>query len=418
MVSRLTALICLPRVYYKVNMSNTQYHLTKEDLLRDLYIAFYDARKHKTTKPYVRFFERNLKQELESLCDDLWNRTYTAQPSRCFIIDYPKKREVFAAQFRDRVVHHLYFNYTHVLYERTFIQDSYSCIKNKGTLYGINRLSKHIRSESLNYTVPCWVLNIDIRGYFMHINREKLLKLTCDTIQKMATHKVRQDGECVRWNSLIDIDFVLWLTKEIAMLDPKDNCIIGGRKEDWDGLDKNKSLFYTENGCGLPIGNLTSQLFSNVYLNVFDQFMKRVLKCKHYTRYVDDARVISCDRRWLLSMVPTIQKFLKDKLQLELHMGKLQIVNTIQGSEFLGAFVKCHRTYVSNNALKRAKRKLSELNYNNAESVWRSTCSYLGMMIHYASYNIRKALFLNDKFLHISDFDWKLSKMNKPCCIT
>ena len=128
-----------------------EYKLTREALLKDLYVAFYDARRHKANKPYVRYFERDLKEEIESLCDELWNRTYQAQPSRCFIIDYPKKREVFAAQFRDRVVHHLYFNYAHEMFERTFIQDTYSCIKNRGTLYGINRLAKHIRSESLNY---------------------------------------------------------------------------------------------------------------------------------------------------------------------------------------------------------------------------------------------------------------------------
>lgn len=394
------------------------YHLTKEDLLRDLYIAFYDARKHKTTKPYVRFFERNLKDELELLCEELWDRTYKAEPSRCFIIEYPKKREVFAAQFRDRVVHHLYFNYTHELYESTFIQDSYSCIKKRGTLYGINRLNKHIRSESLNYTIPCWALNIDIRGYFMHINRKKLLTVAQAAILKMANHKVLRSNEKVYWHNIIDIDFVLWLTEEIVLLDPKDNCIKASRECDWEGLDKNKSLFNTEDGYGLPIGNLTSQLFSNVYLNVFDQFAKRKLKCKHYARYVDDARIISCDKQWLFSIVPTIRTFLKDILDLELHMGKLQIVNTTQGAEFLGGYIKHYRTYVSNNALKRANKKLSELNYNNKDSVWRSTCSYLGMMIHYSSYNIRKALFLNHKFLRISTFDSKLSKMNKPCCIT
>lgn len=398
-------------------MSNTQYRLTKEDLLRDLYIAFYDARKHKTTKPYVKFFERDLKDQLQSLCDDLWNKTYKAQASRCFIINYPKKREVFAAQFRDRVVHHLYFNYTHIMYERTFIQDTYSCIKNRGTLYGINRLNKHIKQESLNYEIPCWVLNIDIRGYFMHINRKRLLEVAQHSIQKMSAHKINCHDK-TRWKDVIDIPFVLWLTEEIATLDPKNDCILASKESDWIGLDKNKSLFNTEGDCGLPIGNLTSQLFSNVYLNVFDQFMKRIVKCKHYTRYVDDARVVSCDRKWLLTIVPTIKRFLKDRLKLDLHMGKLSLVDTNYGAEFLGGFVKHYRTYVSNNALRRANRKLSELNYKDIERVWRSTCSYMGMMIHYSSYNIRKAMFIRDRFLRISSLDANLTKMNKPCCIT
>lgn len=398
-------------------MSDTQYRLTKEELLRDLYIAFYDARKHKTQKPYVKVFERNLKKELEKLCEDLWNKTYKPQPSRCFIINYPKKREVFAAQFRDRVVHHLYFNYTHEIYERTFIEDSYSCIKNKGTLYGINRLNKHIKSESLNYTIPCWVLNLDIRGYFMHIKRDKLLKIASNTIIKMSTHRISKHDKR-QWKNAVDIDFVLWLTKEIITLDPKISCIKGSRAEEWDDLDKNKSLFYTEDGKGLPIGNLTSQLFSNVYMNVFDQFAKRILQCRHYTRYVDDARIISCDKSWLLSIIPIIRKFLYDFLELDLHMGKLQLVNILHGAKFLGGYIRPYRIYISSGALRRAKRKLSEIDYSDAERVWRSTCSYLGMMMHYSSYNIRKALFLTPKFLNVSTMDEKLSKMNKPCYIT
>ena len=131
--------------------------LTKERLLLDLYVAFYDARKHKSSRSYVRKWEKNLKENMERLCEDLVSRTYKPLSSKCFIVDYPKKREVFAAQFADRVIHHLYYNYTHELFERTFITDTYSCIKGRGTHYGISRLERHIRRESLNYTRPCWV---------------------------------------------------------------------------------------------------------------------------------------------------------------------------------------------------------------------------------------------------------------------
>ena len=125
--------------------------LTKEKLFNDLHIAFIDARKHKSNKEYVKIFELNLKENLEKLCDELWNRSYIPDPSTCFIVHHPSKREVFAAEFRDRIVHHLYFNYTHNLFERTFIYDSYSCIKDKGTHFGIHRLEQHIRQESKNY---------------------------------------------------------------------------------------------------------------------------------------------------------------------------------------------------------------------------------------------------------------------------
>ncbi len=105
-------------------------------------------------------FEADWENNLEVLCDEPYTRTYFPKPSTCFIITDPKKREVFAADFRDRIVHHLYYNYTHTLYERTFIADSYSCIKGRGTHYGIERLQKHIRKESQGYTVPCYAMSI------------------------------------------------------------------------------------------------------------------------------------------------------------------------------------------------------------------------------------------------------------------
>ena len=103
------------------------YHLTRSQLLYDLYVAFYDAARHKHKMSYVQKFETNLAENLNELCDDLLTRRYKALPSKCFIVTYPKKREVFCAAFRDRIVHHLYFRYTHQLFERTFIADSYSC---------------------------------------------------------------------------------------------------------------------------------------------------------------------------------------------------------------------------------------------------------------------------------------------------
>ena len=126
------------------------YAMTKKALLLDLYAAFACAERHKATKAYVLHFRRNLDKNLRKLCEDLWRRRYKPGPSSCFIVERPKKREVFAAQFRDRVVHHLYYNYTHNLFERTFIQDTYSCIPSRGTHYGVKRLEMHIRQESRN----------------------------------------------------------------------------------------------------------------------------------------------------------------------------------------------------------------------------------------------------------------------------
>lgn len=122
------------------------YTLTREQLLEDLHVAYIDARRHKRSKPYQQRFEARAESNLEALCDELFSRTYRPRPSSCFIITDPKRREVFAAEFRDRVVHHLYHNYTRELYERTFVHDTYSCIKGRGTHFGISRLEQHIRS--------------------------------------------------------------------------------------------------------------------------------------------------------------------------------------------------------------------------------------------------------------------------------
>ena len=388
------------------------YKLTRETLVLDLYGAFILAKQHKTGKEYVKIYERRLKKNIERLADDLFFRRYKAEPSSCFIVERPKKREVFAAQFRDRIVHHLYFNYTHKIFERTFIQDSYSCIPERGTHYGINRLEKHIRQESKNYQQECFILKLDKRGYFMHINRYKLLEIATNTLEKMRTRKVDKNDSKV-WDDVIDFEFVKWLTKEIVLLNPKDSCNIVGDFSAWDDLDKSKSLFYTDEGCGLPIGNLTSQLFSNVYLNEFDQFMKRELKCKHYGRYVDDSYVVSRDKNWLLSLIPKIRKFLKSELGLDLHMGKLQIASSKIGVEFLGTFVRPYRKYVSNKTLRRTRYNLQRLNMEDREVVFRSINSFLGTLVHNKSFNIRRDLFFKEKYLGYGVFDEKITKLER-----
>lgn len=391
-------------LFFFTNSHIMDFTLTRERLLLDLYIAFEDAARHKRKTAYVQKFERHMKHNLDTLCDDLLSRRYQPRPSHCFIIDYPKKREVFAAMFRDRIVHHLYFNYTHEIFERTFIADSYSCIKGRGTHYGIKRLEQHIRQESMNYQRECYAMSLDIRGYFMHINRQRLLDIATNTLQHMATHKVSNDRQ-ERWQDVHDIPFLLWLTKEIVMLDPKTSCTIVGDKSDWDGLDHNKSLFWTPDGCGLPIGNLTSQLFSNVYLNEFDQYMKRVLGCKHYGRYVDDSFVVSCNREWMLSIVPEIDIFLREQLGLQLHRGKTHVVNISQGVEFLGAFIKPYRTYISNKTVVRMKQTIGNLNTKDKTHTSFSVNSYLGVLSHSASYNLRKRIFLNSKVARAVEFD-------------
>ena len=149
---------------------------------------------------------------------------------------------------------------------------------------------------------------------------------------------------------------------------------------------------YVEKGLALPIGNLTSQLYSNVYMNVFDQFVKQDIKCRHYGRYVDDSTMIDTDKEWLLKQVPKVREFLDDELGLQLHMGKLHIQEIHKGVEFLGTFVKPYRDYISNNTLERIKSKIQQLDLRNTEKANRTINSYLGILSHYASYHIQRDL--------------------------
>ena len=389
------------------------YRLTRDALMLDLYAAFICAKRHKAKKPYVLHFERNLKENIESLCDDLWTRRYKPEPSTCFVIQRPKKREVFAAQFRDRIVHHLYYNYTHELFERTFIQDTYSCIPGRGTHYGIERMTQHIRQESHNWQRPCYALKIDIRGYFMHINRRRLLDIATASLTKMADH---QANGGMKWRDVIDIDFILWLTHEIVLLDPTDGCRRVGNPSEWDDVDASKLMANAPADCGMPSGNLTSQLFSNVYMNPFDQMVKRLLHFLHYGRYVDDSATVCSDRQRLTDAIPLMRDFLKEELSLDMHMGKTQIIDVRYGVEFLGAFIKPYRTYICNRSLSRIRQEAADVMHMGRGQAFRTVNSLLGVMSHYSSYNLRQEIFTQQHILRYGTFDRDMTTftLSKP----
>lgn len=368
------------------------FSISKEQLLLDLYRAYKDARKHKRGKQYQLQFEYNLEENLIKLRDELINGKYKPLPSECFIIHDPKMREVFAANFRDRIVHHLFYNYTYEIFERTFIYDSYSCIKNRGTHFGIERLKHHVRSVSEGYSKPCYVLKIDIKGYFMNINRNILLRLCRKTLSK---HK-----------NQFDTSFVDYLLETIINSNPMENCKVLGRLDDWNGLPKDKSLFYAKEDCGLPIGNLSSQLFSNIYMNVFDQYVKRNLKCRHYGRYVDDAFIVSDDRKYLKNLIPEISIYLQNNLGLKIHPYKTRIFDAYQGVEFLGAFIKPFRTYISSSTLRRIKKKLIDCKIQDKKHLQSSINSFLGVFSHYDCYCLRRVLFgKNERLSRVGKFD-------------
>lgn len=384
------------------------YHLTRQQLYCDLHAAYLETRRRKRNRNYQQQFEQDMYWQLKYLCDELYERRYTPQPATCFTICDPKKREIVASDFRDRIVHHLYYNYTHELFERTFIQDAYSCIKGRGTLYGAKRLEQHIRQESQNYTRECFVLKLDIRGYFMSINRQRLLDICRSTLRRMSHHAISKgSSEC--WSDRLDMDFVDYLTELIILLDPLKDCHCLGWPHRWEGLPDSKSLFHAKEGCGLPIGNLTSQVFSNVYLNVLDQWMKREMHCRHYGRYVDDFYVVSCDREWLHALIPQIRKFLHDELGLMLHEGKTMICHANYGVEYIGTYLKPWRSYVASKTLRHMEKRLAQLEHTlpdaasgrklsarQCEHLRSSLSSILGLMRHHASWHLR-GLIISEK---------------------
>lgn len=383
--------------------------ISKEQLLLDLYRAYKDARRNKRGKEYQLKFEFCLEDNLVALRDDLYAGTYKPLPSTCFVIHDPKMREVFAAAFRDRIVHHLFYNYTHVLFERTFVHDSYSCIPGRGTHYGIERLKHYIRSVSAGWTKPCYVLKSDIKGYFMSIDRERLLAICRRSLESMRKHV--SDIPSQTWGERIDYPFVDYLLESIINADPTARCVKLGAAEEWDALPPEKSLFHSADNCGLPIGNLSSQLFSNVYMNVFDQYVKRNLGCRHYGRYVDDAYIVSDDWRYLKTLIPQIRDFLERELGLSLNEEKTRIYDARQGVEFLGAYLRPFRTYVATGSLRRMRRKLMMTTAGlsaagrygsrvaNDERAARlcyvraAVNSWLGALSHYDSFCLRRVLF-------------------------
>jgi len=363
----------------------------QEKLLLDLFQAYFDTRRNKRNTVNALAFERHFETKLFELHHEIVSHAYELKKSICFIVNSPVKREIFAANFRDRVVHHLLYNYLSPVFEGIFINDSYSCRKGKGTHYGIKRIDHFIRSCSENYAEDCYILKLDIKGYFMAMNRKLLFKKMKSAIAANS-HKVD-----------FDLPLILYLLKRIIFNDPTRNCIIKGRRKDWQGLPNDKSLFHAGTDCGLPIGNLTSQLFGNVYLNEFDHFVKRDLKIRYYGRYVDDFVLIHRDKEYLKSLIPEIKSYLIEYLKLELHPNKIYLQHFTKGVKYLGAVIKPHRIYIANRTkgnFYEAIEKQNQIARDHKptrveqEKFLSSMNSYLGIMRHYKTYKARKKIVL------------------------
>lgn len=348
-----------------------------ETLLTDLFRAYYDARKNKrNTKSQLRF-ELHLESNLISLYHQLRKRKYKPSPSICFVIEDSVKREVFASEFRDRVVHHLYWNYVAGLFERLFVYDSYSCRKGKGTLKGIERLEHHIRSVTHNFTRSAYILQLDIQGYFMHIRRSVLKEIVLEVLHRYGYTD----------------PLLLYLTDVIIDKDPLKNCRYCGRLTDWDGLPDSKCLSKQPSGVGLPIGDLTSQLFSNIFLNKLDRFIVYQLGFKHYGRYVDDFWLIDESKEKLQDAIAKISSFLSS-IGMTLHPKKIRLHPCTDKISFLGAVCSPWHRHASKRTTQKFKNKLLLMESNCSkekidDSARKniSACinSYLGYLGHFSA---------------------------------
>lgn len=360
--------------------------------LKELFEAYYSCRHNKRNTANAIAFEIDYESKLIQLCNEINNGTYQIGRSIAFIVNKPVKREIFAADFRDRIVHHLIINKLNHLFEKEFIYDSYGCRINKGTHFGIRRVDAFIKKCSQNYTQDCYVLKLDIQGFFMHINRNILWK----QLELFINAKYRN----------IDKELILKLTKQIVFNNPAKNCIIKGKRSNWNDLPNNKSLFHSPPNSGLPIGNLTSQVFANFYMNTLDHYIKHTIGIKYYGRYVDDFVIVHENKEYLKSIIPDLSNFLLTTLNLKLHPKKIHLQHYKKGVKFIGAVILPNRIYIANrtkgnfyNAI--AKQNLVVQNRKptkaEQEALLSSFNSYLGIMKHYSSFNLRKQMIYKNK---------------------
>jgi retron-type reverse transcriptase len=303
--------------------------------IENLLEAWSEFIKDKRNKQDVQDFQLYLLDNLYNLHNDLKNRQYQHGGYHSFNISDPKPRSIHKATVYDRLLHHAIHRKLYSFFDKTFISDSFSCRTGKGTHKALERFTEYGYKLSRNNFDTCWILKCDIRKFFANINHKILMDILAEHIKD---------------------ENILWLLQKII------------------------SSFEIRPGVGLPLGNLTSQLFVNVYMNEFDQFVKHKIKAKHYIRYADDFVFFSKDKQWLEEILPLIRNFLSGKLKLELHPDKLFLKTLSSGVDFLGwVHFPTHqvlRTTTKRRMLKNFKNNLSPETLN----------SYLGLLRHGDTY--------------------------------
>ncbi len=304
--------------------------------------AWKEFTRGKRKKADIQEFSLRLMDNIFSLHNDLISKIYQHGGYQAFNISDPKPRNIHKASVRDRLLHHALYRKLYSFFEKTFIADSFSCRNSKGTHKAINRFRSLAYIASKNNTKTCWVLKCDIRKFFSSIDHEILVK----TLRQYIP----------------DRDILRLLSEVI-------------------------SSFYSINpNVGLPLGNLTSQLFVNIYMNEFDQLVKHKLKTKYYIRYADDFVILSDDKNRLECLMSLIQNFLKTRLKLEFHPEKVFIKTIASGIDFLG-WVNFSDHRVLRTSTKRRMFKKIDQNTTN-----KMLNSYLGLLKHGNAYRLKTRL--------------------------
>lgn|SRR5574344_2036520 len=301
------------------------------DWLREqLYVAYLAARKHKRGTIDEQKFEENLMPNICNLACNIYDRNYNLQRSLAFVVTKPVKREVFAAEFRDRVVQHFLVNFIGKWWDNHLINNSFSCRKRRGTHYGQRRL-QHDMLSMASKTNSAYIMKFDIKGYFMHILKPVLFRRLVWGLKREFTEN--KDDWLYRL-----LKYVLHQT----IFDcPQHHCFRRGTRTNWHGIPPDKSLFYQPTFRGLPIGNYISQLSSNVYLDMFDRLMVYELGHIGYGRYVDDFYVVIRSDEiddFMVELFNTITPFLLG-IGLRRHPNKCYVQNMNHGALFIGGYI-------------------------------------------------------------------------------
>ena len=318
--------------------------------------AYLDCRRNKRTKPSARDFEIGQEANLWHLYAALRDGTYQPGRSICFVITRPKPREVWAAPFTDRIVHHLLYNKVAPRFHAGFIADSCACIPERGTMYAGGRLEAKIRSVTHNWARPAWYLKCDLANFFVSIDKQVLFRLLARRISEP-------------W----------WLAIAGAILfhDPRPDVRLQSRPAALALVPPHKSLMNQPAGFGLPIGNLSSQFFANVLLDALDKHVKHQLRARHYIRYVDDFLILHESKAQLLAWRDEITAWLPRELNLRLNPAKTLLHQIDRGVDFVGHWIKPWYHTTRRRTLRSALQRLASA---DAGDVHTTANSYFGML--------------------------------------